>query len=64
MSVTQNVRTYVTGDLRVGFRGIPNLDLSLTGENLFQPHHPEFGISPGPIVGINRSVYAKLIWIK
>jgi hypothetical protein len=32
------------------------------GQNLLQPHHEEFGISPGPNVGIKRGIYAKLVW--
>jgi len=60
----QQVRSYVTGDMRVGYRGIRGLDLSVAGENLFQPHHAEFGISPAPNVLIKRSVYAKLVWTR
>jgi hypothetical protein len=37
-------------------------DISIAGQNLLQPHHAEFGISPGPNVLIKRSVYAKLVW--
>jgi hypothetical protein len=29
---------------------------------LFQPHHPEAGGDPGPLVGIERSGYIKLTW--
>ena len=54
----------MTGDVRVGFQGIRNLDLSVSGENLFQPHHAEFGITPGPNVLIKRSIYAKLMWTR
>lgn len=58
----QQVKAYVTGDVRAGFGGLSHFDLSIAGENLFQPHHGEFGITPGPNVLIERSVYAKLVW--
>lgn len=60
----QQVRSYVTGDLRAGYHDPHGFDLSVTGENLFQPHHGEFGIDPGPNVLIKRSVYAKLVWTR
>jgi len=40
----------------------PHVELSVTGQNLLQPHHPEFGGDPGPLVGIRRSIYAKIAW--
>jgi iron complex outermembrane recepter protein len=60
----QQVKAYVTGDLRAGYHNPHGFDLSVTGENLFQPHHGEFGITPGPNVLIKRSVYAKLVWTR
>jgi iron complex outermembrane receptor protein len=56
----QSVKAYQTGDVRVGW--VPNgfLDISFVGQNLFQPHHPEFGGDDGPLVGIRRSYYAKV----
>jgi len=58
----QAVSAYNTGDARVGWTPSRNLDVSFVGENLFQPHHPEFGGDDGPLVGIRRSYYAKLTW--
>jgi iron complex outermembrane recepter protein len=60
----QQVKAYVTGDLRAGYHDSRGFDLSVVGENLFQPHHGEFGITPGPNVLIKRSVYAKLVWTR
>lgn len=60
----QQVKAYVTGDLRAGYHNSRGLDISVTGENLFQPHHAEFGITPGPNVLIKRSIYAKLTWTR
>jgi iron complex outermembrane receptor protein len=58
----QGVEAYETADVRFGRHLSPGLDLSVVGQNLLQPHHEEFGISPGPNVGIKRGVYAKLVW--
>jgi iron complex outermembrane receptor protein len=60
----QAVPAYSTGDARVGWRFNRQLDLSIAGQNLFQPSHAETGGDPGPLVGIKRSVYAKLTWRK
>ncbi len=53
---------YHTADVRIGWRPTGRLELSLIGQNLLQPHHPEFAGDPGTIVGIARSVYAKVTW--
>ena len=39
-------------------------ELSVVGQNLFQPHHAEYAGDPGGLVGIRRSVYLKLMWTK
>lgn len=58
----QHVEAYETADVRFGRHLTKGLDLSIVGQNLLQPHHQEFGIDPGPNVGIRRGVYAKLVW--
>jgi iron complex outermembrane recepter protein len=58
----QGVPAYSTGDARFGWRLSPRVDVSFIGENLFQPRHVEYGGDPGPLVGIKRSVYAKVTW--
>jgi iron complex outermembrane receptor protein len=58
----QQVPSYETVDVHFGHHLSPGLDLSIVGQNLLQPHHAEFGIDPGPNVGIRRGVYAKLTW--
>jgi iron complex outermembrane recepter protein len=55
---------YSTGDARLGWRFSPPFDLSLVGQNLFQPWHIEYGGDPGPLIGIRRSVYARLTWTR
>jgi iron complex outermembrane recepter protein len=58
----RTVESYATLDARVGWRLRPGLDLSVVGHNLLQPWHAEFGHDPPPVVGIRRSVYARLTW--
>jgi iron complex outermembrane receptor protein len=60
----QTVPAYKTADARFGRHVAHGFDISVTGENLLQPHHAEYGVSPGPNVLIKRSVYAKLVWTK
>jgi iron complex outermembrane receptor protein len=58
----QLVGAYTTADVRFSWHATRSLDLSVVGQNLFQPHHPEAGGDPGPLVGIERSGYIKLTW--
>jgi iron complex outermembrane receptor protein len=58
----QSVNSYSTMDLRFGWHFAGNVEASVVGQNLFQPNHMEFGISPGPMVGVSRSVYGQIIW--
>jgi iron complex outermembrane receptor protein len=58
----QSVKSYSTMDLRLGWHFAGNLEASLVGQNLFQPNHPEFGISPAPMVGLSRSAYLQITW--
>ena len=60
----QLVPAYSTGDARVGWKFSRQVELSVAGQNLLQPSHPEYGGDPGPLVGIRRSVYAKLTWTR
>jgi iron complex outermembrane receptor protein len=58
----QGVKDYETADVRLGWHLSRELELSVGGQNLLQPHHAAFGGDPGGPVGIKRSVYAKLVW--
>jgi iron complex outermembrane receptor protein len=60
----QKVQAYSTGDIRFSKRITRQIELSANGLNLFQPHHPEYGGLPGPLVEIRRSGYLKLTWIR
>ena len=57
-----SIPAYSTADVRFGWRFVRDIELSLVGQNLFQPSHAEFGGDPGPLVGIRRSAYAKITW--
>jgi iron complex outermembrane receptor protein len=54
------VRGYETGDARIAWRPVQHVEFAVVGQNLLQPHHPEFGGDPGALVGIRRSVFASL----
>jgi iron complex outermembrane receptor protein len=58
----QMVKSYSTGDAHLSWQTTPELEFSVVGENLLQPQHSEFGGDPGSLVGIRRSVYAKITW--
>ena len=58
----QVVSGFSTADVHFSWRANRQLEFSVVGENLFQPHHTEFAHDPGPIVGIKRSVFAQITW--
>jgi iron complex outermembrane receptor protein len=51
------VNAYHTADARLGWRFAKEFELSVTGQNLFQPRHAEFG----PVL-VERSAYAQITW--
>jgi iron complex outermembrane receptor protein len=55
------VPEYTAVDARVGWQATPNLELSLTGQNLFDPEHPEWGTS-ALRVEIERTWFIKAVW--
>ena len=58
----QSAKSYSTTDVHFGWRFVPQMELSVVGKDLFQPQHAEFGGDPGGLLGIKRSVYARIIW--
>jgi iron complex outermembrane receptor protein len=58
----QLVSSYGTGDAHLSWQATRHFAFAVVGENLLQPEHAEFSHAPGPIVGIKRSVYAKITW--
>jgi iron complex outermembrane receptor protein len=55
------VAAYTAVDARWGWRVRPNVELSLTVQNMFDPHHIEFGDS-GTASEIDRSAFFKVSW--
>jgi iron complex outermembrane recepter protein len=58
----QTVASYQTMDTRFGWHITPELELSVGGQNLLQPHYAQYGGDPGGLVQIKRSAYLKLVW--
>jgi len=58
------VAGYQTGDVRFAWRPVSHIEFAVTGQNLVQPHHAEFGGDPGALVGIKRSIFASLTFKK
>jgi iron complex outermembrane recepter protein len=58
----QSVAGYGTGDAELGWHPKKHISFSVTGQNLAQPHHPEYGGDPGPLVGVRRSAYGTITW--
>lgn len=52
------VPAYTTADVRVGWKFLPDWEISVVGRNLLDPQHREFGSSSE----VPRSFYAKLTW--
>jgi iron complex outermembrane receptor protein len=56
-----HVPTYTTLDARLGWRVVPELELAVTGHDLFGPGHTEWGV-PGARPEFERSVLFSLRW--
>ena len=57
----QGISSYVTGDLRFGWQVLPQLELSVTGQDLFEKSHTEFISEMGRIsTGVERRFHADL----
>ncbi len=58
------VPAYVAVDVRLGWRPIRDVELSLTLQNLFDAEHPEFGSATGtnPRSELERGAFLKLLW--
>jgi iron complex outermembrane receptor protein len=57
------VRAYFTADLRLAYRPRDGLELSLAGQNLFDPNHPEQETASSVVTAeVPRGYYGKLTW--
>ncbi|MFZ0131846.1 MAG: TonB-dependent receptor [Desulfobacterales bacterium] len=53
----RNIKSYTVLDARLAWRPLPNLELSLVGQNLLEEGHAEF-----TTLEVQRSVYGKIDW--
>jgi iron complex outermembrane receptor protein len=58
----QAVPSYSTADVRLAKRLGERFQIEGVGRNLVQPSHPEYGGTPGPLIGIRRSGHVTLTW--
>ena len=56
------VPAYTQLDVRLAWRPTPSLELSVVGQNLLDPSHPEFVPSSPSPREIERSLYGKVAW--
>jgi iron complex outermembrane receptor protein len=56
------IGSYHAVDLHIAVPIGRTLELAVAGQNLFDPHHPEWARDPGPTVEIRRSAYVRLTW--
>jgi iron complex outermembrane recepter protein len=56
-----NVPSYTAVDVRLGWRPVRDLEVSLTLQNLLDSSHPEFGASPARSE-FERGAFLKLVW--
>ena len=57
------IPSYFELDLRLAWRPQPGLELSLVGMNLLDSSHPEFNGGSALQPEVERSVYAKVMWL-
>ena len=53
---------FVAVDARLAFHPAKNVELAVVGQNLLDPHHPEFANGAASQPEVRRSVYGQLIW--
>jgi iron complex outermembrane receptor protein len=58
----RNIPAYTGLDVRLGWRPVAALELAVAGQNLLDPHHPEFPGGGGETVDVRRGVYGTLTW--
>ena len=60
-----DVPSYLRMDLRLGWRPMESLEISIIGQNLLDPEHPEFNSEAIELFSINqveRSVFVRVDW--
>lgn len=56
------VPSYTELNVRLGWRPVKNVQLSLVGQNLIHDQHAEFGFPSAARIEIERSIYGKVQW--
>jgi iron complex outermembrane receptor protein len=59
---SQKIPSYTALDARLAWRATPSLQLAVTGQNLLDPHHGEFGATSLGFTEVRRSVFGELTW--
>jgi iron complex outermembrane receptor protein len=59
-----HIPSYWTGNATVNWSLSRTIRFTVTGQNLFQPHHVEFNYDPGPSVGIRRGFYGGIAFTR
>src|SRR6266850_3544013 len=62
VGATEMVPDYVDIDLRLGWHATDRIELSIAGQNLLNPRHPEYGLASPTRVEPERCVYGKVLW--
>lgn len=60
-----NIPSYISMDCRVAYRPKEHMEISLVGQNLLDPHHPEYGSSlfvHEVPTEVQRGVYGMVAW--
>ncbi len=60
-----NIPQYARWDVRLAWRPVDSLEISLVGQNLSDSKHPEFGDDQFQFIArtlVERSVYGKVVW--
>lgn len=63
--VADKVNAYLSLDSRLSWRPRKNLEITVVGQSLLDPHHPEFGTNAflkAPLVELKRGVYSTVTW--
>ncbi|MBN1590932.1 MAG: TonB-dependent receptor [Pirellulales bacterium] len=59
-----DVPSYLTMDLRLGWKPSENIEFAIVGQNLFDPHFPEFYAEPYGLgaTEVRRTVFGQMTW--
>jgi iron complex outermembrane receptor protein len=59
---SQNIPSYAAFDTRLTWKPMSRLELGITGQNLFDPRHAEFGGNSANLTEVERSVFGEATW--